>query len=295
MPGDNTEYDIGFRAPALPYPPTEYNSAVFEQFNNVLRLYFNNIDNALRSNMIVSEPYELRVSRGLVVGASTVNKFGANPDVGSSAEETIWTNGGNITWPATAFTAYIVSTDAADASAGTGARVVTVQGLDSDYNFQTVSVTLGGTTAVTISGANPWLRINRAFVTSSGTGGAAAGTITIQDVGATVVYANLGLGNQTQMAVYTVPAGHTLYLDQITFTAAISTGSNSATVKLNTRDFGSNTFRTRYTADLQSGELINSLQYPLALPEKTDIEARAVMSAGTASISAFFEGVLIAN
>ena len=294
MPGDNTEYDIGFRAPALPYPPTEYNSAVFEQFNNVLRLYFNNIDNALRSNMIVSEPYELRVSRGLVVGASTVNKFGTNPVI-STTEETIWENGGNITWPATAFTATIVSTDAADTSAGTGARVVTVQGLDSDYNFQTVSVTLNGTTAVTISGANPWLRINRAFVTSSGTGGGAAGTITIQDVGATVVYANLGLGNQTQMAVYTVPAGHTLYLDQITFTAAVSTGTNSAVVKLDTRDFGSNTFRTRYIADLQSGELINSLQYPLALPEKTDIEARAVVSGQSSAISAFFEGVLIAN
>ena len=294
MPGDNTEYDIGFRAPALPYPPNEYNSAVFEQFNNVLRLYFNNIDNALRSNMIVSEPYELRVSRGLVVGASNVNKFGTNLAIGPT-EETIWTNGGNIPWPTAAFTATIISSDAADTSAGTGARVVTVQGLDSDYNFQTVSVTLNGTTAVTISGANPWLRINRAFVTSSGTGGGAAGIITIQNASTAVVYADLSEGNQTQMAVYTVPAGHTLYLDQITFTAAVSTGANSATVKLNTRDFGSNTFRTRYIADLQSGELINSLQYPIALPEKTDIEARAFMSAGTASISAFFEGVLIAN
>jgi hypothetical protein len=158
-----------------------------------------------------------------------------------------------------------------------------------------VSVTLNGTTAVTISGANPWLRINRAFVTSSGTGGGAAGTITVQNASTAVVYANLSEGNQTQIAAYTVPAGHTLYIDQITFTAAVSIGTNSATVKLNTRDFGSNTFRTRYIADLQSGELINSLQYPLTLPEKTDIEARAVMSAGTASISAFFEGVLIAN
>lgn len=39
---------VPFRAPALPYPPREYNVTAFEQFNNVLRLYFNNIDNALR-------------------------------------------------------------------------------------------------------------------------------------------------------------------------------------------------------------------------------------------------------
>lgn len=284
--------DLSVRAPALPLPPAKYARTAFTQFNNVLRIYFNQLDAALRNAMIVQEPYELQVAKGQIVGASPINKFGANSNVGTT-EETIWTNGGNITWPAAAFTAYIVSSDAADTSAGTGARTVTVSGLDADYKDKTVSVTLNGTSAVAISGT--WLRINRAFVTSSGTGGAAAGTITIQDVGATVVYANLGLGNQTQMAVYTVPAGHTLYVDQITFTAAVSTGSNSAVVKLNTRDFGSNTFRTRYIADLQSGELINSLQYPLALPEKTDIEARAVMSAGTASIAAFFEGVLIAN
>ena len=287
-----TSKDLSVRAPALPLPPAKYARTAFTQFNNVLRIYFNQLDAALRNAMTVQEPYELQVAKGQVVGAITVNKFGSNPDVGTT-EETIWTNGGNITWPAAAFTAYIVSSDAADASAGTGARTVTVSGLDADYKVKTASVTLNGTSAVAISGT--WLRINRAFVTSSGTGGGAAGNITIQDVGATVVYANLSAGNQTQMAVYTVPAGHTLYLDQITFTAAVSTGSNSAVVKLDTRDFGSNTFRTRYIADLQSGELINSLQYPIALPEKTDIEARAVMSAGTASISAFFEGVLIAN
>lgn len=287
-----TSKDLSVRAPALPLPPTKYARTAFTQFNNVLRIYFNQLDAALRNAMTVQEPYELQVAKGQVVGASSVNKFGTNLDVGTT-EETIWTNGGNITWPAAAFTAYIVSSDAADASAGTGARTVTVSGLDADYKVKTASVTLNGTSAVAISGT--WLRINRAFVTSSGTGGGAAGTVTIQDVGATVVYADLSEGNQTQIAAYTVPAGHTLYLDQITFTAAVSIGTNSATVKLDTRDFGSNTFRTRYIADLQSGELINSLQYPLALPEKTDIEARAVMSAGTASISAFFEGVLIAN
>jgi hypothetical protein len=281
-----------FSAPALPVPPKEYNQTSFSRFNNLLRIYFNQLDAALRNAMAAQEPYELQVAKGQVVGASAVNKFGTNLDVGIT-EETIWTNGGNIPWPTAAFTAYIVSSDAADASAGTGARTVTVSGLDADYKVKTASVTLNGTSAVAISGT--WLRINRAFVTSSGTGGGAAGTITIQDVGATVVYANLSASNQTQIAAYTVPAGHTLYLDQITFTAAVSTGANSATVKLSTRDFDSNTFRTRYIADLQSGELINSLQYPLALPEKTDIEARAVMSAGTASISAFFEGVLIAN
>tara|TARA_R110002020_G_scaffold22872_1_gene76747 strand:+ start:257 stop:442 length:186 start_codon:yes stop_codon:yes gene_type:complete len=42
-------YDIGFRAPALPYFPNEYDRQTMEQFTNVLRLYFNQLDNALRN------------------------------------------------------------------------------------------------------------------------------------------------------------------------------------------------------------------------------------------------------
>ena len=41
---------VEFRAPALPYAPVEYNAAQFNTLNNILRLYFNQIDNALRDN-----------------------------------------------------------------------------------------------------------------------------------------------------------------------------------------------------------------------------------------------------
>ena len=42
------DYEVSFKAPALPYPPKEYNAEEFNQFNNVIRLYFNHIDNTLR-------------------------------------------------------------------------------------------------------------------------------------------------------------------------------------------------------------------------------------------------------
>jgi len=47
------EYTVGFRAPALPYPPEEYSAIELNQFNNVLRLYFNQIDNTLRDTSLV--------------------------------------------------------------------------------------------------------------------------------------------------------------------------------------------------------------------------------------------------
>ena len=46
------DYEVSFKAPALPYPPKEYNAEEFNQFNNVIRLYFNQIDNTLRDTSL---------------------------------------------------------------------------------------------------------------------------------------------------------------------------------------------------------------------------------------------------
>ncbi len=54
---ENTRYGVIFRVPALPYPPEEYNQQDFEQFNNVLRLYFTQVDTAIR-NATVSDRAE---------------------------------------------------------------------------------------------------------------------------------------------------------------------------------------------------------------------------------------------
>ena len=53
---NSTRYDIPFRAPALPYAPTEYDQQQFEQFNNVLRLYFSQLDTALRNANSSDQP-----------------------------------------------------------------------------------------------------------------------------------------------------------------------------------------------------------------------------------------------
>jgi hypothetical protein len=50
MAGDNTRYNVPFRAPALPYPPKMYDAKSFEDFNKILRIYFTQLDNALRDN-----------------------------------------------------------------------------------------------------------------------------------------------------------------------------------------------------------------------------------------------------
>ncbi len=238
-------------------------------------------------------PFDLQVSRGDVFGHESLYKFGFNSDV-DQTEETIWTQGGDYSWPTAAFTAYIVSDDAADTSAGTGARTVTVQGLDENYVFQSVDVSLNGTTEVQIGDANGWLRVFRAFVLTAGSAGTAAGTILIQTTGGGTIYANLSNGNQTQMALYTVPAGRSLFLDDLNFTAAISLANNYAVVSLSVREFGG-VFRKQFINTIQSNQLITKYEYPLRFSEKTDIECRAFCSNSNNLIGASFQGVLVDN
>ena len=116
-----------------------------------------------------------------------------------------------------------------------------------------------------------------------------------QNVDGSVVYANLGLGNQTHVAAYTVPAGYTLYIDDINFTAALSQANKFVTAKFVSRDFGSNVFRSRFINVLQSAQLISKFEYPQKFEEKTDMECRALSDTTNNAVGASFQGVLIKN
>tara|TARA_R110000744_G_scaffold85941_1_gene167951 strand:- start:45 stop:230 length:186 start_codon:yes stop_codon:yes gene_type:complete len=49
------QFTVEFRAPAIPYPPKEYSATEFEQFNKILRLYFNQIDSVLRDTSLADK------------------------------------------------------------------------------------------------------------------------------------------------------------------------------------------------------------------------------------------------
>ena len=244
------------------------------------------------------EHTELAVSRGFTKGHTAIYKFGYNPDVNGD-EETVWSYGGNYPWLDNPVTMFISSTSANDASGGTGANTILIQGLDGDYNEIEETVTLNGQTQVATQSS--YLRLHRAFVTLAGSSGTSGGTIYIGSSGATggvpntTVYGSLALGNQTQVAAYTVPAGHTLYLDEINFTAALSTANKRVNISFHSRDFGSNVFRARFVNILQSNQLLQLFKYPQEFKEKTDLECRVSTSTTNNPIAASFQGVLIKN
>jgi len=236
------------------------------------------------------------MSEGRVLNTDFIHKFGRNPNVGG-APETIWMQGGIYSYLTSPSTVYVTSNDAADAAAGTGARSVTVQGLDVNYQEVEETLTVGGSVSTV-----EFLRVFRAFVVDSGsegtnvgdvkvtTGAGGSGTV-LADIGTIGTGTTFGLG-QSQLALYTIPAHCTGYL--ITWNVGIGAYNSTATVSLYTRvfDTGYESFRTRDIMDVPGGFHTRNYNVPIKIPARTDIEVRAIASTGSI-ISASFDLVLV--
>ena len=242
----------------------------------------------------------LAISQGASYGYLPIYKFGYNPDI-NGEEETVWSHGGIYTYLTSAVPLYVSSSSISDTLGGTGVNSIRIFGLDANYNQVSEDITLTGQTQKVTQ--NSYIRVSRMYATLAGSSGTAAGTIYLARLGAVAgvptgaVSATIDLGsNQTLMAVYTVPAGYTLYLDDINFTTAVSQGNSYMNVRFIARDFGSNVFRDQVKIVMQSNTYIDKFQYPQKYAEKTDIEARA-LSVGSSNnpISATWQGVLVDN
>ena len=243
------------------------------------------------------EDFALQVSRGQIPGHRSVTVFGYNGDV-DQTEVTVWPYAGLMSHPAAAIQMKVSSSNAADASAGTGARTVLIQGLDASFNEISETVTMNGQTAVTTT--NSYLRINYATVATAGSGQSAAGDIYIgtgtvtAGVPATVYDLIKFNYNDTVTGHYTIPAGYTGYLMQGMFSAGQASGSTSIQGRLlsSTAD---GIRRTTAVVTLNNGSADYAFEFPIAIPEKTDIEATAIGSANNNSCASMFVIMLIAG
>jgi len=243
------------------------------------------------------EPFELQVARGQITWHQSITVFGFNSDVDTSIE-TVWPHGGILNSPATALQLSVSSDNAADAAAGTGARTVYLEGLDSNHNTISEIVTLNGLTAVTTT--NSYLHINNCYVKTAGSGNSAAGTIyfgtgTVTSGVPATVYDVIQFDYNSRITgSYTVPAGYTAYVSQGLFSSGQVSGSNAVTGRLMTR--GTNNIRlTVAVVTVNNGVADYAFEYPIVVPEKTTIEAQAVGSAANNSCSSMFILALIKN
>lgn len=236
------------------------------------------------SRVGTSEPFELQASRGQIYKHTTLFKYGYNPLI-INVNETIWDGGGIYAYPASASTISVASSAGATDSGITGK----LAGLDANYEEIEEDFTLGGSGTYTTT--KSFLRTYRAYITGSSS---PTGNITFK-IGA-VTHAQITAGeNQTLMAVYTVPAGKTLYVDQGVATHGTDTAGAYMTVRFCVREQGG-VFRTATKIDLIGSSITFPFQYPLKITEKSDVEVRAICSKNqNNALSAVFQGILINN
>lgn len=239
------------------------------------------------------------ISAGLVEGYSNIHKFGRNPNVGG-APETIWQNGGVYSYLSAASTVYVSAVDDTnDNPTGTGARTVTVQGLDTNYNVVEETLSVNNT-----EGSVEFLRVFRAFVATAGsiltnddiikisTGAGGTGTL-LATIGIIGTGTTFGLG-QTQLALYTIPAGKTGYLTNWQVGGGTYNDSITATLLARELDGADVPFRSRDIMDVPGGFHTRNYNIPYRFPQKTDIEVRAIASTGSV-VSSSFDIILVDN
>lgn len=159
--------------------------------------------------------YGLNIQRGLVTGVSVIHRFGRNPDVDiANGFEDLWQGGDKYTgFNATvAETVEIFSSDAADTSAGTGARTAVISGLDSSLVPQSEVVILNGLAPVDT--VNQYLRVDSILILTAGSGEQNAGDVTARQKTTTAnVFGIVPIGgNRTLMSTFTVPFGKVGYI-----------------------------------------------------------------------------------
>lgn len=157
--------------------------------------------------------YFIELSRGSITGRTQFSTAGVNNNISTGSED-LWTNGGLYTFPSSAEQLDVTSSSALDNSSGTGARSIIIRGLDSNYDQIEETVITNGTTKSTSIAS--FLRVNEAFVVTSGALASNVGDITIENQSADVMAHIAATKGIAQQLVYTVPNNKTALLLGIT-------------------------------------------------------------------------------
>lgn len=246
----------------------------------------------ISSNLKQGFPFLYSVASGNVAGVKYVKKFGFNQLVGSTPE-TIWDQGGLYQYASTPQAITISSSDTNDSNGDTGAMTATVFGLDENYDEFEKDVILNGQNAVAV--LPNAIRVFRIIVKTAGTSGHNEGTIYVGygavalGIPANILAVIRPTFNQTQMAIYTVPAGCIAFLSDY----YNNTGEGKdATVESFARPFGEVFQLKRIVSSFE-----NNFYYPNTFPfffdEKTDLEMRALSVAAGAPVSAGFDLMIV--
>jgi hypothetical protein len=248
-----------------------------------------NIESA-RGSLRISptSEFKLEVARGNLPGLSFDIITALNRSVPSS-QITVGPQGELYPFLAAASQLSIVSDDADDDVAGTGAQQIFIVGLDANWDVITETVDLAGTTPVTTT--QSFLRINPGTRISAGADKTNQGNISI-----TVGADNLGLittgESLLKQGVYSVPRGFTAFNTNKNYTC----GKADEVEIIESAEFGNNGTVVQFdNFFIFEGSVSFVPQNYFRIEERTDIDLRASRSAGTSARASVFYELLLAD
>ena len=248
----------------------------------------------------------LSIAKGDVTGSSFVHKFGFASDFDTSDNEvTLWDGADDAAaWENMVYDYSATADIDSISSSDNGDTVdIEIQGLDTNFNLVTQTITLTGQTRAALT-----TDLIRVFRLKNVGATDLAGTVTCypntalttgvptdtSQIRAAIINGN----NQTLMAVYTIPNGKTGYVrDWFASTAGANKTSNYV-IKLKARESGG-VFQLKHVsaiADNGTSGRQHKYEEPEVFPAKTDIELTCQMLAGGgtgAAVSGGFDIVLV--
>ena len=245
------------------------------------------------TRMGLNEDFALQLVRGNIYKHSTINKFGRNTSVAAAGTEEIWDGSAAYSYPATALMTRISQTTDQEALRG---ATVEVQGLDANWALSIQNATLNAsdtTTAVVLT--TPLIRVFRMRILSSVV---ADSTVRVHNTAENQDYAIISVGKQqTQMAIYTVPADHSAY---VTNYYAFHNPTVGQTFTSNPIELWARDNANGYAPQLkhivglpEDGQFQYNFNPYYAFGEKTDIYLTSSPVAAAADVSAGFDLILV--
>ncbi|MCA9339275.1 MAG: hypothetical protein KDA17_00015 [Candidatus Saccharibacteria bacterium] len=229
----------------------------------------------------------------IIDGVKPISQFGYNGDVDSAAAEDVWSQGGSFAAPTTARVHAVVSGSANDAAAGTGARTVTIHGLDANWEEASETVTLTGTTPVNTTGS--YVMINKMVVATAGSGGVAAGAITATAAtDSTVTCAIEAAQNQSRQAIFAIPAGYTGVIQTVSGGCTVADAS-AVELSLTVKEFGGVFREVALIPSVLAAGKEKKFNPGIKVPAKSIVKLRAKANADDTTFYAGFEGLYILN
>lgn len=271
---------------------------------------WHNVKTTSDGNLTISDNSSgLAIAKGDVTGHSFVHKFGNAPDFDTGdGEVTVWDGAEDgTTWE---LMDYVYSTtadiDSISSSDAGDAHDIIVEGLDTNWAFVSQTATLNGQARVALG--TSLLRCFRAY-NDNGTNLAGHvfiyvdGLLTggVPNTNADIRAIIDPMNQQTEMAVYTIPAGKTGYMRDWYISTSGGSKASSYVFRLKAKLFGK-VFRIKHTSSMEALAPVpyqHKYEEPEVFPEKTDIEMTVASIASPATtqnaVSAGFDIVLVDN